>query len=656
MVVDIENEGYNATFVNTPGYLRDTLEPQGELVPNYYATGHVSLDNYVAQVSGEAPNYSTSSDCIGASGNGAYNDITGGPDADQTTYPGQVDGATGCVYPSAVQTIGGQLDAAYPQTAASNWRVYAEDMGNDPARDGGVTDPAGGTDCAHPIQTNGAGTDLTEEAEGPNASGQSQVVSATTDQYAARHDPFVYFHSVIDNATTCNQDVVPLGTETTSNGNVSYNGHLAQDLSTRATTPRFSFVVPNLCNDGHDATCAGTNTAGTTTGGLTAANDWLSTWMPLVLNSPAYQSGHMLVVITADEGNLYDTAAGGGETPGPSDANPGYSPVLNVPIPAFGGATYYQLLHVSGLQPNVPPAAGAMPGGGQIGALLLNPLYVHDGVTDTSTTTYNHYSALRTYEDLLGLQSGGADGTGHLGFASTAHPFGSDVFRTPTSTTLGSSAAPSVVGATVTYTATVSPVPDGGTVSFYDGASQICSQVAVVTSGTGSGTATCAVPYPSTGSHTITASYGGDSNYQASSTSSGLTQYVDSDISRYQNNGTYNLASANLKGAYLGGINLAGVTITNANLSGASFNGANLAGANLSGSNLTSDDLTGANLSGAKLAGANLTSANLTQASLNGASGMSSSNVKGATWSATTCPDGTTSNGDNGTCVNNLTH
>ena len=242
----------------------------------------------------------------------------------------------------------------------------------------------------------------------------------------------MYFHSIIDNTASCDRGVVPLGTATIGTGGApdNYSGHLAQDLKSGLTTPRFSFVVPNLCDDGHDATCAGTNVAGGTTGGLTAVNLWLSTWMPLVLNSPAYRSGHMLVVITADEGAVQDTAAGDHEAPGPGNANPGYSPLLNVPIPAYGGRTYYQLLGVTGLTPNVPPAAGTMPGGGQIGALLLNPLYVHGGTVDT-TGSYNHYSALRTYEDLLGLYWGGADGQGHLGFAATATPLGRDVFTPP---------------------------------------------------------------------------------------------------------------------------------------------------------------------------------------------------------------------------------
>jgi hypothetical protein len=40
----------------------------------------------------------------------------------------------------------------------------------------------------------------------------------------------------------------------------------------------------------------------------------------------------------------------------------------------------------------------------------------------------NHYSAQRGFEDLLGVSTGGADGHGRLGFAATAHDFGSDVF------------------------------------------------------------------------------------------------------------------------------------------------------------------------------------------------------------------------------------
>ncbi len=377
IVIDLENESYSATFgPSSPAtYLNDTLLPQGELIQHYNAVGHVSADNYIAQVSGQAPNQVTSSDCVTSitSLSGTFNDVTPGTlDPDQALYPGQVDGQ-GCVFPRQVLTIGNQLDRAYPWSIGSDWREYAEDMGNDAARDGGQADPLGGTDCAHPSQVNGIGADDTNNAQGPNATG-GQVKSAITDQYANRHNPFIYFHSVIDNQWLCNHDVVPLGTATTNtDGSVGYQGHLARDLAHVRTTPRFAFITPNLCDDGHDATCAGTNDAGGTTGGLVGADDFLRTWMPLILNSPAYRSGHTLVMITFDEGGVTDTASAGNEQPGPNSANPGYSPLLNTPVAAFGGATYYQLLGIKGLTPGQEPVAGTMPGGGQVGAVLLNP-------------------------------------------------------------------------------------------------------------------------------------------------------------------------------------------------------------------------------------------------------------------------------------------
>ena len=420
IVIDLENESYSSSFgAGSPAtYLNQTLVPKGELIPHYYGTGHVSLDNYIAQVSGQAPTQTTSSDCVPSltSLTGIYQEVTPGTlDPNQGKYPGQVDGQ-GCVYPASVQTIGNQLDRAYPFSSSSDWREYAEDMGNSPARDGGQADPLGGTDCAHPTQVNGNAADDTNAAQGPNATG-SQVKSPVTDQYADRHNPFIYFHSVTDNTQLCDTHVVPLAS------------HLARDLAHQSTTPRFSFVTPNLCNDGHDATCAGTNDAGATTGGLTGADAFLRTWMPVIFNSPAYRSGSTLVMITFDEGGVTDTVAGNNEQPGPNSANPGYSPLLNTPIAAFGGKTYYQLLGITGLTPGVEPTTGTMPGGGQVGAVLLNPNWIKAGSTD-STGSYNHYSALRTFEDLLGIRSGGADGRGHLGFAATATDFGRDVFNT----------------------------------------------------------------------------------------------------------------------------------------------------------------------------------------------------------------------------------
>ena len=75
----------------------------------------------------------------------------------------------------------------------------------------------------------------------------------------------------------------------------------------------------------------------------------------------------------------------------------------------------------------------------------------------------------------------------------------------------------------MTYTATVSPAPGGGTVAFTDGGNPVSGCGSVTVSSTG--TATCPVTYTAAGSHTITARYLGDATYQAS-TSAALTQQV----------------------------------------------------------------------------------------------------------------------------------
>ncbi|HWE57346.1 MAG TPA: hypothetical protein VG435_17700 [Acidimicrobiales bacterium] len=80
------------------------------------------------------------------------------------------------------------------------------------------------------------------------------------------------------------------------------------------------------------------------------------------------------------------------------------------------------------------------PGGGDTGSVLISP-YITPGTV--SSTYYNHYSWLRTMEDLFltgascnnvtltaGTICGGLDGQGHIGYAAQAGlaPFGPDVF------------------------------------------------------------------------------------------------------------------------------------------------------------------------------------------------------------------------------------
>ncbi len=128
-----------------------------------------------------------------------------------------------------------------------------------------------------------------------------------------------------------------------------------------------------------------------------------------------------------------------------------------------------------------------------------------------------------------------------------------------------------------------------------------------------------------------------------------------------------NLNGANLTDADLELAELIGATLANANLSSVELSGADLydvASGGITGTPSTfpndswsivngylvgpGANLTDAMLNGADLSGVDLTTSNLTGANLTGA------NLSGVIWSDTICPDGTNSDNDGDTCVNNL--
>jgi phosphatidylinositol-3-phosphatase len=334
-VLLLENQNASNTFAsNSPApYLAQTLAAKGALLPNYYGIGHASLDNYIALVSGQAPNEATQLDCP------LFADfLLQQPGLDPH---GQALGR-GCVYPNMVKTLPDQLEAA-----SLTWKGYMEDMGKDPSRERAT--------CGHPqIGTR----DYT-------------LIATARDKYAAKHNPFVYFHTIIDAEARCDAHVVNLET-------------LPKDLRKVATTPNYVFITPNLCNDGHDPDCIDGSA-----GGFTAIEAFLRKWVPLITASPAFKQDGLLV-ITFDES----------EGSGPE------------------GAT--ACCNEKPLASARRPAGVIGPGGGRIGAVLLSR-YIEPGTV--STEPYNHYSLLRTVEDVFGLA--------HLGYAAEPdlQPLGSDVFK-----------------------------------------------------------------------------------------------------------------------------------------------------------------------------------------------------------------------------------
>jgi phosphatidylinositol-3-phosphatase len=348
-VIVLENEGYNTTF--GPGskapYLSQTLTKQGVLLSQYYGTGHASLDNYIAMISGQAATPETRSDCQ------EYQDFT----LTGLTPDGQAIGS-GCVYPASIKTLPDQLNAI-----GKTWRAYMGDMGNDPSRESAT--------CGHPVLNT---KDLTQTAEPPSAS------LPQGDQYASRHNPFVYFHSIID-SPDCQANVVNLNQLTT-------------DLKSESSTPDFVFITPNLCDDGHDAPCVTGQP-----GGLLSADAFLQKWIPAIQASAAYQKDGLIAIIFDEGGYTVAVSSGGAititfegqyccsEQPGPNLAS---FPQTNT-IPG----SVYTL--VTGDY-----------GGDRTGGVLLSPLLKPGSV---SNTPFNHYSLLKTLEDIYHT-------AGYLGYAS----------------------------------------------------------------------------------------------------------------------------------------------------------------------------------------------------------------------------------------------
>jgi hypothetical protein len=145
-----------------------------------------------------------------------------------------------------------------------------------------------------------------------------------------------------------------------------------------------------------------------------------------------------------------------------------------------------------------------------------------DGSTTLGTGTLSSGKATYTTSSLAaGSHSVTASYGGNTTYnGSTSSVLTQTVNKANSTTTLSSSANPSTYGSSVKFTATVSPSSCTGTVTFKD------SSTTLGTGSLSSGKATYTTSTLAAGSHSITGSYAGDSNCNAS-TSSTLTQTVN---------------------------------------------------------------------------------------------------------------------------------
>lgn len=104
----------------------------------------------------------------------------------------------------------------------------------------------------------------------------SNCQQANGGNYAVKHNPWASFTG---ERTQCNLGDVPLGSTSA--------GKLLADV-TSGNLPNTGFVTPNMCNDAHDCS-------------LGTADNWLKSWLPIIMSGSDYKSGKLAIVITADE-------------------------------------------------------------------------------------------------------------------------------------------------------------------------------------------------------------------------------------------------------------------------------------------------------------------------------------------------------------------
>jgi len=236
-VIALTTNSYHAAF--GPGsvahYLNHALRPKGTLLSGYRTLGDTELPDYLALISGQSPNADTTGDCA------VYAEF---PSSAKAQPSSQFQGS-GCVYPNTALTIADQVTAAGKQ-----WKAYIAGMDS--------------STCVHADS---------------NAADDATLTGADSD-YATRHNPFIYFHSLLDLGGCQSNDI---GIQ-----------HLAKDLRVAKRTPTYAYIAPGLCDEPSATTCVGNKP-----GGLAGEDAFLKRLVPAILASAAYKQGGVLMIVFA---------------------------------------------------------------------------------------------------------------------------------------------------------------------------------------------------------------------------------------------------------------------------------------------------------------------------------------------------------------------
>jgi len=175
-----------------------------------------------------------------------------------------------------------------------------------------------------------------------------------TGLYAPKHNPMVFFDDVTNTNSSSSQNCIQ---------HVRPYTELASDLQNH-TVARYNFITPNLCDDMHNSTgCA-------TSDSVRNGDTWLSTEVPKILASQAYQNGGALLI-------TWDESEGGDFPIGMIVLSPMAKPGYSNTIAYNHGSTLRTVQEIFGVTPLLGGAATETDlsdlfssGGGSAGASL----------------------------------------------------------------------------------------------------------------------------------------------------------------------------------------------------------------------------------------------------------------------------------------------
>jgi phosphatidylinositol-3-phosphatase len=101
---------------------------------------------------------------------------------------------------------------------------------------------------------------------------------ASSGTYDVNHNPWAY---IPGEAAQCRADDVPAGTTAV--------GALVSDVRS-GSLPAVGLITPNLIHDAHDGT-------------LAQADNWLRSWIPVLMSGPDWRSGRLAIAVAFDEGD-----------------------------------------------------------------------------------------------------------------------------------------------------------------------------------------------------------------------------------------------------------------------------------------------------------------------------------------------------------------